>query len=510
MFRLSWPVLASLLGTSLSVLLASPPAFAQAVAERVAAGLTSPVFATSPPGDLQRLFILEQPGRIRILKAGTLLTQPFLDIQGLVNNGGNEQGLLGLAFHPQYATNGYFYVYYTAGSGAGNVVIERYSVTSNPDSANAGSALRILSIAEPFTNHNGGHIEFGPDGYLYAGPGDGGSGGDPADRAQNGMVLLGKMLRIDVNGDDFPADPNRNYAIPPSNPFAGNPSFLDEIWAWGMRNPYRFSFDRLTGDLWIGDVGQNCWEEIDFQPASSAGGENYGWDTMEGLHCFNESNFNDCNNGPCNTGFVDPILEYSHGGSPFRCSLTGGVVYRGSAIPAIQGAYFYADYCSNQIWSLRYAGGTVTDLTDWTATLDPPTTNINSIVAFGQDGAGEMYIVDRGGEVFKVLPDPASAVGEPEVAKPSTLELGAARPNPFTGATTFDVRLDRPANLRVSVYTAAGRLVRRLHDGPVPAGALSLEWRGKEAGDGAVPSGVYFLRAEAGGRVATKRVTLLR
>lgn len=502
MFRF---VFASLLG--LPIVLAPPPsAHAQIRAERLATGLTRPVFAASPPGDLQRLFLVEQPGVIKILKGGVVLPQPFLDIQAAVNDAGTEQGLLGLAFHPQYATNGYFYVYFTEGVGAGNVVIQRYTVTANPDVADPASALRILEIAEPFTNHNGGHIEFGPDGYLYAGPGDGGSGGDPADRAQNGATLLGKMLRIDVDSDDFPGDPLRNYSIPASNPFVGNPTVLDEIWALGVRNPYRFSFDRQTGDLWIGDVGQNCWEEIDFQPASSPGGENYGWDTMEGFHCFNEANFNDCGQGPCGTGLTDPVLEYGHGP---HCSITGGVVYRGAACPAVQGAYFYADYCSNQIWSLRYDGVTVSDQRNWTTILDGPTFNINSIAAFAQDGAGEMYILDRGGELFRVIPDPASAVGEPQVARPGTLELGAARPNPFTGITSFEVRLDRPATLRVSVVDAAGRLVGRLHDGPAPAGVLPLEWRVQDR-DAEVRSGVYFLRAEADGRVATKRVTLIR
>jgi glucose/arabinose dehydrogenase len=357
---------------------------------RVASGLSSPVFVTSPSGDLERLFIVEQPGRIKILTGGEILPAPFLDIVDRVSFGG-ERGLLGLAFHPDYDDNGYFYVNYTNNSG--NTVISRFDVSADPDLADPSSEYVILTISQPYSNHNGGMIAFGPlDGYLYVGMGDGGSAGDPQNRAQNDGVLLGKLLRIDIDGGD-------PYAIPPDNPFAGPGDPLDEIWAKGVRNPWRFSFDKLTGDLYIGDVGQNIWEEIDFQPASSPGGENYGWRLMEGNHCYNPPD--NCDPG----GLTYPIHEYSHGGTPFRCSVTGGYVYRGGSIPDLQGAYFFADYCSNQIWSFRYDGENVVGLTDRTSELAPGNGfSIDDISSFGEDAGGELYIVDLGGEVFKIVP----------------------------------------------------------------------------------------------------------
>jgi len=360
--------------------------------ERVASGLSSPIFVTSPPGDGQRLFIVEQPGRIKILQDGQVLNTPFLDIDGRVLSGG-ERGLLGLAFHPDYDINGYFYVDYTNNSG--NTVISRFEVTADPDLADSSSESILLTIAQPYSNHNGGMIAFGPnDGYLYIGMGDGGSGGDPQNRAQSDSVLLGKMLRIDVDGGS-------PYGIPPDNPFAGPGYPLDEIWAKGVRNPWRFSFDRLNGDLYIADVGQSQWEEIDFQPASSAGGENYGWRLMEGDHCYDPPS--NCDPG----GLTYPIYEYSHGGTPFRCSISGGYVYRGNAIPQLPGTYFFADYCSGQIWSFRYDGSNITEFTDRTAELAPDSGYvISDISSFGEDGSGELYIVDLGGEVFKIVPVP--------------------------------------------------------------------------------------------------------
>jgi len=370
---------------------AMPSAYATEITTtRVASGLAAPVFIISPAGDFQRVFIVEQPGRIKILRNGEVLQTPFLDITGRVDYGG-EQGLLGLAFHPDYANNGYFYVDYTNASG--NTVISRFSVTGDPDVADPNSESIMLTITQPYSNHNGGMIAFGPsDGYLYIGMGDGGSGGDPGNRAQNDGVLLGKMLRIDVDG---PAP----YGIPPDNPFVGPGNPLDEIWAKGLRNPWRFSFDRVTHDLYIADVGQNAWEEVDFQPSTSSGGENYGWRLMEGNHCYNPSE--NCDPG----GLTYPIHEYSHGGSPFRCSISGGYVYRGSAIPDIQGRYFFADYCSEQIWSFLYDGNNLTELTDRTAELAPGGgLSIDDISSFGEDAFGELYIVDIGGEVFKIVP----------------------------------------------------------------------------------------------------------
>jgi glucose/arabinose dehydrogenase len=388
---------------SMGVWLCLPPADVLAATPltsvRVASGLSRPVFVTAPPQDYHRVFIVEQQtGIIKILNldTGVINATPFLDIDGLAT--GNEQGLLGLAFHPDYDNNGLFYVNLTIADGT--TQIRRYQVSADPDIADAGSMTLILSYAQPFSNHNGGWTSFGPDGYLYISAGDGGSGNDPGNRAQDVTdQLLGKLLCIDVSGDDFPADPNRNYAIPPDNPFVGVTGD-DEIWAYGLRNPWRCSFDRATGDLYIADVGQDAWEEIDFQPASSSGGENYGWRCMEGTHC---TGLTGCT---CNdASLMLPIYEYSHGGSPSRCSITGGYVYRGCAIPDLQGTYFFADYCSNQIWSFRYDGLMINEFQDRTSELAPNVGTIASISSFDEDAYGELYVCDlNGGEVFKIVP----------------------------------------------------------------------------------------------------------
>ncbi|HMB68079.1 MAG TPA: PQQ-dependent sugar dehydrogenase [bacterium] len=488
-----------------AALLAPGSASGQIVANRIASGLSFPVFATSPPGDASRLFVVEQAGVIRLIKNDTLLAAPFLDISDIVEPGG-EQGCLGLAFHPNYASNGWFFVYFIQENGTqeGASSIRRYSVSGSPDLADSTSGQQIFWLDQPYTNHNGGTITFASDGYLYLGLGDGGLGGDPQDRAQNGMSLFGKMLRLDVDGgDDYPGDSLNNYAVPGDNPYTMDANVLDEIWAFGLRNPYRFSFDRQTGDLWIGDVGQDCYEEIHFAPGSSTGMENYGWDVMEGPNCYDDLPIN-CNRGPCGTGLVDPVHWLSHplGG----IAITGGIVYRGS-IAAIQGEYFFGEFYSADIFSLRHDGTAVTDTTDWTAILDPPMANINQITAFAEDADGEMYIVDAGGEIFRVEIDP-TGTGEPEIAKPSSFSLSPVRPNPFSGTTRFDVRLDRATDLDVSVFTADGRRVARLHSGPTSAGVLPLEWRPR--GDAAVPAGVYFVRAEADGRVESEQVVVLR
>ena len=331
----------------------------------VAQGLDSPV-SIAHAGDT-RLFITLQDGMVVIWDGTRILPEPFLDIRNLVLSGG-ERGLLSIAFHPRYAQNGLFYVNYT--NLQGHTVVARYSVQpQNPNRANTNSALTILTINQPFANHNGGQLQFGPDGYLYIGMGDGGSGGDPGNRAQNLLDLLGKMLRIDVDS----ASP---YAIPPANPYALVDNARGEIWASGLRNPWRFSFDRTTGDLWIADVGQGQWEEIDFQPATSIGGENYGWRRMEGSHCFNPPS-------GCNTGnLVLPVIEYDHS---VGCSVTGGYVYRGTRNPRLIGQYIYGDYCSGRIWAgARNANGTVTSRVIFDATFN--------ISTFGEDAAGEMYV----------------------------------------------------------------------------------------------------------------------
>jgi cysteine-rich repeat protein len=363
---------------------------------RVASGLTRPLHVTAPRLDPSRVFISEQDGFIRILKNGVLLPTPFLDIEDEVSCCG-ERGLLGLAFDPDYETNGTFYVNVT--NNAGDTEIRRYTVSGNPDVANP-TGLAILTITQDFSNHNGGQLTFGPDGYLYVGMGDGGSGGDPNERAQDDGELLGKMLRIDV---DAPL-----YAIPPTNPFVGPGDPLDEIWAKGLRNPFRFSFDRGTGDLYIGDVGQNTWEEVNVTPASSTGGENYGWDVFEGNACFEPTPpAEECPSPP--TGFTFPVLTYNHSQG---CSITGGFVYRGCAMPDLAGTYFYSDICSAFIRTFNgVVGGVAQNQQNRTADVAPGGgLSIGGVSSFGEDARGELYIVDYGGgsmgagEVYKLIP----------------------------------------------------------------------------------------------------------
>jgi hypothetical protein len=482
--------------------------------ELVGSGFSSPVFLAAPPGDTERLFVVEQAGLIRIIKNGTVLATPFLDWTADVLSDGNEQGLLGLAFHPDFDTNGIFYIYYTAGNLiSSRSIIRRFQVSANPDVANVATSFRIFRFDQTDDNHNGGHIEFGPDNYLYLGLGDGGGAGDPFGAGQNPNTLLGKMLRIDPNSDDFPADAQQNYAIPPTNPFVANPGVRDEIWALGMRNPYRYAFDELTGDLYIGDVGQTCWEEIDIQPGSSSGGENYGWDITEGNHCFFSPGGTcggSCNNAPCGSGITFPVLEYCHNLDGFSCSITGGRVYRGDKIPTMQGHYFYADFCSNQIYTFRWNGNSILEHTNRTSELDPPgASTIEDITAFGKDGVGELYIVERTGQIWKIIWDPKTGA-EPSVARPSLLELSAPTPNPFRSSTVANLTIDATDEVDIAVYSAAGRLVRQLHSGPVSAGTLAVEWDGRDASGKAAAAGAYFVRAKARSFLATQPVTLLR
>ena len=372
--------------------------------ERIATGLTAPLLVTAPPNDFDRIFIVQQAGQILIMENDVLLGSPFLDIASDVLFV-SEQGLLGLAFHPNYAANGFFYVNYIDISN-GDSVIERFTVSANPNIANAGSGVDILRYSQPFTNHNAGHLAFGPnDGYLYIASGDGGSGNDPGNNGQMLSTVLGTMLRIDVDGGS-------PYAIPPSNPFVGTPGALGEIWAYGLRNPWRFSFDRSNGDLYIGDVGQGAFEEIDFQPGTSIGGENYGWKIAEGFECRGGG-------GTCgyNAGFTPPIHAYPR---PDGRSVTGGYVYRGAAIPSLQGTYFFADFSFSNIWSFEYDGATMTGFTSRTADLASYNGGtINNIASFGEDAAGEMYLCDYGGEVYRII-----AVDKDEDGLTNTEELG--------------------------------------------------------------------------------------
>ncbi|HEY8370908.1 MAG TPA: PQQ-dependent sugar dehydrogenase, partial [Thermodesulfobacteriota bacterium] len=354
--------------------------------EAVASGLSFPLLLTAPPGDTSRLFIVEKGGTIRIVENGRLLPTPFLDISALVSKGG-EQGLLGLAFHPDYRDNRRFFVNYTDTEGDTQVV--RYEAFADrPNEADPASRTPILTVEQPFGNHNGGHLAFGPDGYLYIGLGDGGSGNDPHGHGQNPATLLGAMLRIDVDR----ADPARGtpYAVPPDNPFVGRTDAQPEIWAIGLRNPWRFSFDRATGDLYIGDVGQGAREEIDVAPGTAAG-LNYGWAAMEGTLCRRTD-------GCGGRGYTLPVLEYqTHRDG--TCSVTGGYVYRGSAIPDLQGTYFYADYCAGWVRSFRYVGGRAADPRVW-PTLAPG----GNVPSFGEDAQGELYVLSSNGTVYRIVP----------------------------------------------------------------------------------------------------------
>jgi glucose/arabinose dehydrogenase len=422
---------------------------------RIVSGLDLPLFVTSPPQNPGTLFILEQhTGLIKIYKNGAMLPIPFLNIHDRVGDSGSERGLLGLAFHPDYSINGYFYVDYT--NYTGNTVISRFHVSSNPDIADPNSETILLSITQPFANHNGGMLAFGPyDGYLYIGMGDGGSGGDPGNRAQNDNELLGKILRIDV-------DNGLPYGIPPGNPYISIQGKRPEIWAKGMRNPWRFSFDRQTGDLYIADVGQNAWEEIDFQPASSPGGLNYGWRRMEGAHCYNPSV--NCDQG----GLTYPIHEYGHDSG---CSITGGYMYRGGIIPQLSGTYFFADYCSNRIWSFDYSTDSLRNFAERTTELAPSQgLSIGSISSFGEDGYGEIYITDLGGgEIFKIIPrnpgvirgQVTNSVNQPisgviisigQTARIDTTDVNGQYSLTGLGDGAFDVRFFHP-QYRDSTYS---------------------------------------------------------
>ncbi len=340
-------------------------------------GLQKPVFLTHA-GD-ERMFIVEQKGTIHIYEGGQLLAEPYLDIQDRVNDGSFEQGLLGLAFHPNYGENGRFFINYTNASG--DTVISRFQVSTQPNVADASSELILMTIEQPFGNHNGGQVSFGPDGYLYIGMGDGGSANDPQEHGQNGNTLLGSILRIDVDHDSAP------YAIPADNPFV-NSDAPNEIWSIGWRNPWRFSFDRLTGDMYIADVGQNQYEEVHFQPTGSSGGENYGWNVMEGLHCFSP-NFCD------KMGLELPIFEYPH---DFGCSITGGYVYRGQKYPEFYGNYFTGDYCTGNLWSVfQEADGS------WTSQQVYSFSGL-LISSFGEDVNGELYLLDHEGGLWEIRP----------------------------------------------------------------------------------------------------------
>lgn len=401
------------------------PTFAQTInLQTFASGFSSPV-AIVNAGD-SRLFVVQRAGAIRILNAnGTINATNFLNLSSIISSGG-ERGLLGLAFHPNYATNGYFYVNYTQAT-TGATVIARYSVsTTNPDVADASSALVLLTIAQPFSNHNGGSLAFGPDGYLYIGMGDGGSANDPNNSGQNINTLLGKMLRIDVNS-------GTPYGIPSTNPYAGAIPGSDEIWAVGMRNPWKFSFDSQTGDLWIADVGQNAIEEINKAP-STAAGLNYGWRCYEGNSPFNTTG--------CSliTNYTFPVTDYTHTASG-GCSITGGYVYRGATYPNLQGKYVFSDYCNNKIGYIANTGGAIT----WSNAFS------GNISTFGQDVTGELYVAGLSNGIISKIVDTTLSVDDLE-------EFGLTiYPNP--AKDSFTIKNKNNEELTIKIYDVSGRMV---------------------------------------------------
>ena len=435
-----------------------------------------------------RLFVVEQEGRIQVFEPdpAASVTGTFLDLRDRVLFGG-EQGLLGLAFHPNYDENGFFFVDYVAANPR-RTVVARFSVDPlDPDRADPNSEVVILEVGQPFSNHNGGKIAFGPDGFLYIGLGDGGSAGDPEGHGQNLTTPLGAILRIDV---DHPGG-GRNYGIPTDNPLVGalcGPiGCVEEIYAYGLRNPWRFSFDPETGRLWAGDVGQDAFEEIDLVEK----GGNYGWNVMEGLHCFSPAV------GCTQTGLALPVWEYDHtqGGS-----VTGGHVYRGPGVPELTGKYIYGDFVSGRLWALTYDGVTATNELLAETGL--------GIAAFGMDAAGELYFCAFDGRIYRFRSTVETGV---DAASAPAFRLEAGYPDPFAGSTTIPYRLSRTAFVELVVYDALGRRVRTLVRGREGGGAHVATWDGRDAAGVPVPGGVYFYRLRVGDTfAATRRMVRLR
>lgn len=440
------------------------------------AGFINPVDIENNGDD--RLFIVEKRGLIRIIKDDEVLSTPFLDIDTKVNSGASERGLLGLAFHPDYVDNGYFFVHYT--DIAGSSVIARYQVSAdNPDVAVVASEKKILTVAQPFSNHNAGDLAFGPDGYLYIPMGDGGSGGDPGNRSQTRTELLGKLLRINIDEGD-------PYSIPEDNPFAMDDFTLDEIWAVGLRNPWRVSFDRKTGDLWIADVGQNEQEEINYQPANSMGGENYGWRCFEGTEGFNS------NNGTCLSEVESTLPAFAYGHENGNCggSVTGGYVYRGQNYPLMYGHYIFVDYCTGQFYSVTRASSS-----DPWQSFTLIRGNGSEYSTFGEDANGELYVAGVStGIIYRVTEQTLTSVEAPEWATSVLIS-----PNPATQEANIQVDLQSPANLEISIRNQLGQIVVLKDLGTVENIATSLNLEG-------LANGVYFVTLRTGQQQFTQQL----
>jgi len=433
---------------------------------------SGPVFLTHAGDNTDRIFVIEQVGRIRVFpnNPNVLSSKVFLDITDRVLSGG-ERGLLGLAFHPDFENNGYFYVNYTSNSGGNDSTrISRFQVTSNPDSADKNSEFRILSFDQPYSNHNGGWIGFGlNDGYLYIATGDGGSGGDPQNNAQNINTMLGKILRIDIDG-------GTPYSIPTTNPFFDSTgSVVREIYAWGLRNPWRCSFDPVTGWLWAGDVGQNAWEEIDI----IENGKNYGWRCYEGTHTYNTSG--------CNyPEYIDPIWEYAHGP---ECSITGGYVYRGSGVPQLDGKYIYGDYCSNKIWALSYDGITPT-------TNELLLTSSGGLTSFGVDENSELYWTSSNGNIYRFTPTVTSVE---KSTIPSEYSIQQNYPNPFNPSTIIKYNLPEESEISIKIYDSLGKEVDSITTGIQQKGSYQKTWTAE-----GLASGVYYAKMNAKSLISGK------
>lgn len=444
-----------------------------------------------------KLYVVQQYSQIYVFANAPSVSERklFIDLSDRVSQSGGETGLLGLAFHPDYARNGYFYVNYTSSSsGRLQSFVSRFKVSStNPDSALKSSELVMLTIDQPFNNHNGGNVRFGPDGYLYLAFGDGGSAGDPQNNAQNRSTLLGKVLRIDVNATSA----GRNYAIPPANPyFANTQGFREEIYAYGLRNPWKMSFDREKGTLWIGDVGQNLWEEID----TLVVGGNYGWRRTEGMACYSPSS------GCDTTGLIPPVWVYVH--SQGNISITGGYVYRGTALTSLRGKYLYGDYGSGIIWALSFneSGSPINQLV-----FDSP----YLISSFGEDQSGEVFVVSYSdGKIYRIQ-QTGTSVGTTGGATPARVVLEQNYPNPFsTGGgsafggnpkTAIGYHLLASSFVTIKLFDVLGEEVATIVNGIRPAGRHSAQWDAS-----AFPSGVYYYRLQTGDFLETKKLIIVR
>ena len=454
---------------------------------------TQPLHLTHSNDGTNRIYVVQQTGIIKVFpndsNATTGSVQTFLDISNKISASSGEEGLLGLAFHPSYSTNGYIYIDYTAPNPL-RTVISRYKVmNNNPNKIDSLSEYKILEILQPFTNHNGGTVMFGLDGYLYIGMGDGGSGGDPYNNAQNTQVLLGKMLRIDIN-DTTTAT---RYVIPNTNPFYGRPdSGRAEIFAWGLRNPWKYSQDAVTGLIYVGDVGQNLWEEIDILQ----NGKNYGWRVLEGFACYNPST--NCDT----TGKTMPIKVYDH--SSGNCSITGGYVYRGNRRPELAGAYIYGDYCTGIIRMLRYTNGIIT--------ADSLLFNLqHPVSSFGIDQFNELYIVGyANGKIYRFNRSSASSVSGNQNNIPVNFELKQNYPNPFNPSTLIGYSLPHISNVTLIISDILGRRIRTLVNTTQLTGNYSIYWNSKDESGKTVSSGIYFYSLITDNFKSTKRMLLVK